>query len=92
MYFLAYLIGTAVHIYVLIIIIQVIVSWLIAFEMINSENEAAKNLIQLLKKATDPVYKPIRKYVPPIGGIDLTPLIVIIGLQVLTALILPILY
>ena len=78
-----YLISLAISIYILIIIIQVAVSWLISFEVINTENEAAKNLVNLLKKATDPVYKPIRKYVPPIGGIDLTPLIVIILLQLL---------
>lgn len=92
MYLIASLIGLAINIYILIIILQVIMSWLIALEMVNEDNEAARNLMQLLKRATDPVYKPIRKYVPPIGGIDLTPLIVIIGLQLLAGLILPILY
>ena len=84
---LLYLISLALNIYILIIILQVAISWLIAFEVIHTENEAAKNLINLLKKATDPVYKPIRKYIPPIGGIDLTPLIVIILLQVAASII-----
>ena len=79
---LFYLISAAINIYILIIIIQVAISWLIAFEVINTDNQSAKNLIRLLKKATDPVYEPIRKYIPPIGGIDLTPLIVIILLQI----------
>ena len=43
--------------------------------------------MQLLKKLTDPVYKPLRKYIPPIGGIDITPLIVIIGLQLIDYLV-----
>ena len=67
--------------------LQVAISWLIAFEVINTDNQAAKNLIRALKKATDPVYKPIRKYIPPVGGIDLTPLIVIILLQIFEQLL-----
>lgn len=85
---LFYLVSLLIHIYILIIIVQVAVSWLISFEVINTENESAKNLVALLKRATDPVYQPIRKYVPPIGGIDLTPLIVIILLQLLEYVVL----
>ena len=77
------IISFLVQLYILIIIIQVGMSWLIAFELVNEENEAARNLTNLLKKLTDPVYKPVRKYVPPIGGIDLTSLVVIIGIQFL---------
>lgn len=92
MYALAYLINMAINIYVGIIIVQVAVSWLISFEVINAANEKAQNLIALLKKATDPVYKPIQKYVPPIGGIDLTPLIVIIGLSFIGKLLIGLFY
>ena len=77
------LIYYAVEIYIWIIIIQVAISWLIAFDVINTNNAQAQNLVQLLKKVTDPVYKPLRKYIPPIGGIDLTPIVVIIGLSFL---------
>jgi len=80
---LAYLIDVAVQIYIFIIIVQVAMSWLLAFEIVNAGNRQAQNLIRLLKKATDPVYKPLRKYVPPIGGIDISPLIVMIGLSIL---------
>ena len=86
MIFISYLLATAIHLYILIIILQVAMSWLIAFELVNENNEAARNLMGLLKRATDPVYKPVRKYVPPIGGIDLTPLIVIIGIQIVAGL------
>ena len=84
MYLLAQIISLAVTVYTYIIIAQVAISWLIAFGIINADNEKAQNLIALLKKATDPVYKPIQKYVPTIGGIDLTPLIVILGLSFLS--------
>lgn len=86
MSFIAMLLGFAVNLYLLIIVVQVALSWLIAFEVVNERNEAAKNLGALLKKATDPVYKPLRKYIPPVGGIDITPLVVIIGLQVISGL------
>lgn len=78
-----------VNIFILIIIVQVALSWLIAFDIINSENEAARNLTALTKRFTDPVYTPLRKYIPPIGGIDITPLIVIIGLQLIVGLLFP---
>lgn len=84
--FLMGIINLLVNLYILVIIIQVALSWLIAFEVINVNNPQARNLINLLKKLTDPVYKPVQKYVPPIGGIDLTPLIVIIGLQFFTSI------
>lgn len=83
MYMIAYFLSLCINIYILIIILQVALSWLIVFNVINEDNEKARNLNALLKRATDPVYEPIRKYVPPIGGIDLTPLIVIIALQLI---------
>ncbi len=87
MSFLLGLLSAAVNIYLLIIIIQVALSWLVAFEVVNDKNEAAQNLTNLLKKCTDPVYKPLRKYIPPVGGIDITPLVVIIGLQIFMGLL-----
>lgn len=89
---LVYLINLAVNIYVTIIVVQVAVSWLISFEVINVNNEKAKNLVDLLKRATDPVYKPVQKFVPPIGGIDLTPLVVIVGLMVVANILTRLLY
>ena len=63
-----------------IIIAQVVVSWLIAFDVINIRNPQAANLVRLLNKATEWVYEPLRKIIPPIGGIDITPIIVIFGI------------
>jgi len=85
------LIGTllfwALNIFLWIIIIQVVLSWLIAFEVINVKNPQAQNLIRLLHKITDPVYKPLRKFIPAIGGIDVTPIIIIFGISILQKLI-----
>lgn len=80
---MAYLINTAIAIYVTIIIIEIIIHWLVAFEVVKARSPQAQNLIGLLNKLTSPVMDRVRKYVPPIGGIDITPIVVIIGLQFL---------
>lgn len=70
----------ALDLYFWIIVISVIVSWLVAFEVLNVRNRQAANIVRLLEKATDPVFRPLRKYIPSIGGIDVTPIIVIFGI------------
>ncbi len=81
--FLGKILLYAVDIYFWIIIISVVVSWLIAFEVINIRNAQAANIVRLLEKVTEPVYRPIRKFIPPIAGIDITPIIVIFALYLL---------
>ena len=87
MYMLVSLISLAFDIYLFIIITQIAVSWLIAFDVMNTDNPQARNLVELLRKGTDPIYKPLRKYIPAIGGIDISPIIVILGLQLLESTI-----
>lgn len=70
----------ALDVYFWIIILSVVLSWLIAFEVVNVRNAQAANIVRLLDKATDVAYKPLRKFIPPIGGIDITPIIVIFGI------------
>ena len=85
------LIGTillyALKIFFWIIILQVVLSWLIAFEVINVRNAQAQNLIQLLNRITDPVFKPLRKIIPAIAGIDITPIIIIFAISILQSFI-----
>ena len=79
-------------IYLFIIIAQVLVSWLIAFDVLNVNNPQARNLVMALKRMTDPVYKPLRKFTPPIGGIDITPIIVILGLSFIESALIELLW
>lgn len=83
------LLNLALTIYFWIIVVQVAVSWLIAFGVVNTSNPQAQNLLKLMDKATDPVYKPLRKFVPPIGGIDITPIIVILVIMILQQSLVP---
>lgn len=75
-----------------IIIIQVVMSWLITFEVINIRNQQAANLVRLIDRVTSPVYKPLRKVIPPIAGIDITPIIVIFGIYILKSLVISIFF
>ena len=77
----------ALDIYTYIIIASAVVSWLIAFDVINTRNPQAQNLVNLLNRLTEPVYRPLRKYIPPVGGVDITPIIVIFLIFILKRII-----
>jgi YggT family protein len=70
------------NLYLWVVIAFVAMSWLIAFGVLNTGNPQAAKLVELLQKLTDPVMKPIQKFVPPIAGIDLSPIILIIGIEI----------
>jgi YggT family protein len=66
-----------------IIIIQVVLSWLIAFGVVNINNAQARKFVEIIYRITDPVYRPLRKIIPPIAGIDITPIIIIFAISIL---------
>ena len=70
-----------------IIIVQAVLSWLIAFDVINRRNNFVNQLWSGLNRLTDPIYRPIRRIMPDLGGIDLTPMVVIIALLFLERII-----
>ena len=60
-----------------IIIVQFIMSWLISFDVINRRNQFVSQLWHILNRITAPVYRPIRRYLPDMGGLDFSPMIVL---------------
>ena|SRR3982751_4848947 len=70
-----------------IIIGQVILSWLIAFNVLNVHSNGVRNFILALEKMTAPIYRPIRRMLPDFGGIDFSPLVILILIQVLRKLL-----
>jgi YggT family protein len=60
---------------VFLVIAQVIASWLIAFGVLNTRNRAVYRIVDMLDRATAPLLSPIRRVVPSMGGLDLSPLI-----------------
>ena len=69
-----------------IIIIQAILSWLVAFNVINTHNDFMRTFLNALDRITEPLYRPIRRVLPDFGGIDFSPLVallVVIAVQML---------
>ena len=75
---IAALLITVLDIYKWVVIAAVIVSWLTAFNVINQHNNVVRSLLRILYSLTEPVFRPIRRIVPPIGGLDLSPIIVFV--------------
>ena len=88
MYALFWLIDTILTLAFWIILIQVILSWLINFNVINLHQPFVRQVWDGLNRLTAPVYRPIRNMLPNMGGIDLSPMIVMIGILFLQRLIL----
>jgi YggT family protein len=61
-----------------IIIIQAILSWLLTFNVISLSNPTVRSIWSGLERMTEPVYRPIRNLLPPMQGLDLTPLVVLL--------------
>ena len=76
-----WLILTILNIYSWIIIASVASSWLIQFGIINYSNPTVKQILYGLRQLTEPVLGPIRRMLPNLGGLDISPIIAIIGLQ-----------
>lgn len=70
-----------------IIIAQVILSWLFAFGVINPQSGFVRSLVDALDKITGPLYRPIKKVMPDFGGIDLSPMVLIILIMVLRSIL-----
>ena len=72
-----------------IIVVQAVMSWLIAFNVINTHTDFVRSIWQALDKMTEPLYRPIRKIMPDFGALDLSPMVVLLILYVLMNVILP---
>ena len=76
----------------LIIIVQAVMSWLIAFNVINTHNDFVGQLWYVLDRITEPLYRPFRRIMPDFGGLDLTPMVVLILLIIMQQAVMPYLY
>ena len=70
-----------------IIIVQVVLSWLLAFNVLNVHSGGVRNFIVALDRLTAPLYRPIRRMLPDFGGIDFSPLVILILIQVIKKLL-----
>ncbi len=70
-----------------VIIAQAILSTLVAFNVINTHNEFMRQFLRALDTITEPLYRPIRRILPDFGGIDFSPFVVLILIQILGMLL-----
>jgi YggT family protein len=70
-----------------IIIIQVVLSWLIAFNVLNTHSGGVRAVAVAIDRITAPLYAPIRRMLPDFGGIDFSPLVILILIQVIKKLL-----
>ena len=71
--------GTIVNLYQWVIIAAVIFSWLINFNVINPHNGFVRSLLQAVSALTEPLLRPIRRALPDMGGLDISPIILLLG-------------
>ena len=78
MYALVNLISTVISLYIWVIVINAIMSWLIAFNVVNMRNRFVYTVMDTLHRLTEPALRPIRRFLPDLGGIDISPVILIL--------------
>lgn len=84
---LLWLIDSLLSLYMWVIIIQVILSWLVAFNVVNTRNRFIYLVGDTLYRLTEPVMGPVRRLLPNLGGIDISPVIVLLLIGFLRKLI-----
>jgi len=76
-----YLLDTLLWLFLVAIIVSVIMSWLVQFGVINRSNPIVNQIGEFLYKLTEPALRPIRNVLPDLGGIDISPIILIVGIE-----------
>jgi YggT family protein len=73
-----WLISTLIQLYIWILIANAVLSWLVAFNVVNPHNNVVRTIGEMLYRLTEPALRPIRQMMPSLGGLDISPVILII--------------
>jgi YggT family protein len=71
----------------IIIIVQAIMSWLIGFNVVNQRNQFVRAVWNALERITEPLYRPVRRIMPDFGGIDFSPLVLLLAIWIIQRLL-----
>lgn len=82
----------ALNLYVWIIIASAILSWLYAFNIVNHGNQFVRSVGEFLYRITEPALRPIRRVLPDLGGIDISPIVLILAIYLLERVIIYYIY
>lgn len=86
---LIYFVSPALSLLLLIFFVYMIFSWLIAFNIVNLRNPAMAQIYSIVSRICEPVLEPVRRIVPPLGGLDMAFLVVVFGLYWVQGYLLP---
>jgi len=89
---IVYFISPVLGVIIFMIIVQIIMSWLIQFNVINIRNQLVSTIYYMLSRFVEPILAPIQRIIPSFGGLDLSPIVAILALQWLQGFVLPKLY
>ena len=90
--FLFFVVNSLLNLLVLAIIVSAVMSWLVAFDVINLRNRFVYSLSRFLDAVTRPLLRPVQKVIPPLGGVDISPIIVLLVIQGARIYLLPLLF
>ncbi|MCH7796246.1 MAG: YggT family protein [Proteobacteria bacterium] len=80
MYAIFWLIDTVIGFYIALVIAQIVLSWLVSFNVVNTRNRFVYIVGDFLYRVTEPALRPIRRLLPSFGGIDLSAVVLLLGL------------
>ncbi|SEC00600.1 YggT family protein [Bradyrhizobium erythrophlei] len=75
--------------YVFLLIFAAILSWLVAFQVVNTRNDLVRQVLYALEVLTEPLLRPIRRVIPALGGLDLSFLVLFFAIQFIRSVIIP---
>ncbi|MEO1039103.1 MAG: YggT family protein [Pseudomonadota bacterium] len=75
---LFYFVSPVLTLLVILLLVSIVLSWLIAFNVVNSNNQLVSTIWRFSTGLTEPILRPIRSVIPPLGGMDLSPLILLL--------------
>lgn len=87
--FVFFIINSLLGLLILALVVSAILSWLVAFDVVNLRNNVVRQIYYALERITDPLLEPIRRFVPPLGGVDLSFIILFLLIQGIRGYLLP---
>jgi YggT family protein len=90
--FLYFIVDNLLGLLVIAIIIGAVLSWLVAFDVINLRNRFVYNFSRFLDAVTRPILRPVQRIIPPLGGVDISPIIVLLVIQGIRLYLLPLIF
>ncbi len=84
---LIYIINVFAYLFFWVVVLRVVLSWLIGFNVVNGYSPYVRTFQQFSDRVTEPFLGPIRRALPDLGGLDISPLILLVGLEVVRRLL-----